>query len=106
VLVYTFIMSNQAASPEEPHAGISSASVGASPYVYRVVVEPDEDRFFAEIPALAGCYSWGYTFEEAFENVKEAVEVWLQVKREEGESIPVEGADKIRAARLTVGLMA
>ncbi|HEY6332403.1 MAG TPA: type II toxin-antitoxin system HicB family antitoxin [Blastocatellia bacterium] len=99
-------MSNQTANPQQPRAGISSQSGGGCPYVYRVIIEPDEDRYFAKIPTLPGCYSWGYTFEEAFENVKEAVELWLEVKREEGEPIPIEDANTIRAAKLTVGVMA
>jgi predicted RNase H-like HicB family nuclease len=73
---------------------------GASPYVYRVAVERDEDRYHAEIPTLPGCYSWVYTFEEALKNIKEALELWLEVKREEGERIPVEDAQTIRTATL------
>jgi predicted RNase H-like HicB family nuclease len=80
--------------------------VGSTPYVYRVVVEPDEDRYYAEIPTLPGCYSWGYTWEEALKNIKEALEVWLEVKREEGEPIPVEDPQTIRRAPLTVGVVA
>jgi hypothetical protein len=30
---------------------------GMKAYVFRVVIEPDEDRYHAEIPALPGCYS-------------------------------------------------
>lgn len=70
--------------------------LGSTPYVYRVVIEPDEDRYYAEIPAF-GCYSWGYTYEEAFKNIKEALEVWLEVKKEAGEPIPVEDPQSIRA---------
>jgi predicted RNase H-like HicB family nuclease len=80
--------------------------VGSAPHVYRVVVEPDEERHYAEIPTLPGCYSWGYTWEEALKNIKEALEVWLEVKREEGEPIPVEDPQTIRRAPLTVGVVA
>ena len=66
-----------------------SSSVGAVPYIYRVVVERDEDRYHAEIPTLPGCYSWGYSYEEALRNIKEALELWLEVKKEAGEPIPV-----------------
>ena len=76
-----------------------------SPYIYRVTVEPDEDRFYAEVPALPGCYSWGYSYEEALKNVKEAIELWLEVKKEAGEPIPVEGAEAIKNAALTVGVL-
>jgi len=51
---------------------------------FRVSVQPDEDRFYAEVPVLPGCHSWGYTYEEALKNIKEAVELWLEVKREQG----------------------
>lgn len=45
-----------------------------------VVIEEDESGYFAaEVPALPGCLSQGKTREEALENIKEAVEGWLEV---------------------------
>ena len=84
-----------------------SRPVGSAPtpYIYRVTVEPDEDRFYAEVPALPGCYSWGYSYEEALKNIKEAIELWLAVKKEAGEPIPVEEPQAIRNAALTVGVL-
>jgi predicted RNase H-like HicB family nuclease len=99
-------MAKRTANPKEDESTSAEVPSGASPYVYRVVVERDEDRYHAEIPTLPGCYSWGYTFEEALKNIKEALELWLEVKREEGERIPVEDAQTIRNATLTVGVMA
>ena len=75
------------------------------PYIYRVTVEPDEGRFYAEAPALPGCHSWGYTYAEALKNIKEAIELWLEVKQEEGEPIPVERPQAIKDADLTVGVL-
>ena len=66
-----------------------SVSSAPTPYIYRVIIEPDEDRFHAEVPALPGCYSWGYSYEEAVKNIKEAIELWLEVKKEAGVAIPV-----------------
>jgi predicted RNase H-like HicB family nuclease len=80
-------------------------SVGSTPYVYRLVIEPDEDQYYAEIPALPGCYSWGRTYEEALRNIKEALEVWVEVKKEAGEPIPVEGSAAIRNADFTIGVL-
>ena len=80
-------------------------SSALTPYIYRVVVEPDEDRYYAEVPALPGCYSWGYSYKEALKNIKEAIELWLEVKKEAGEPIPVEEPDAIRNAALTVGVL-
>jgi predicted RNase H-like HicB family nuclease len=79
--------------------------VGRTPYIYRVVIEPDEDRYHAEIPTLPGCYSWGYTYEEALRNIKEALELWLEVKKEDGEPIPLEDPETIRTAAYTVGVV-
>ncbi|MGH9784291.1 MAG: type II toxin-antitoxin system HicB family antitoxin [Terriglobia bacterium] len=82
-----------------------SSSVGAVPYIYRVVVERDDDRYYAEIPTLPGCYSWGHSYEEALRNVKEALELWLEVKKEAGEAIPTDDPRTIRNATLTIGVL-
>lgn len=45
-----------------------------------VTVEKDEAGYFVvEVPALPGCLSQGKTQEEALENIKEAIEGWLEV---------------------------
>jgi predicted RNase H-like HicB family nuclease len=61
---------------------------GMKTYVFRVVIEPDEDRYYAEVPALPDCHSWGYTYEEALKHIKEAAELCLEIMAEDGESIP------------------
>jgi predicted RNase H-like HicB family nuclease len=45
-----------------------------------VVIEKDEAGYFvAEVPAFPGCLSQGKTKEEALQNIREAVEGWLEV---------------------------
>jgi predicted RNase H-like HicB family nuclease len=45
-----------------------------------VLIEKDEAGYFvAEVPALPGCLSQGKTKDEALQNVREAVEGWLEV---------------------------
>ena len=45
-----------------------------------VLIEKDEAGYFvAEVPALPGCVSQGLTKDEALQNVREAVEGWLEV---------------------------
>ncbi|MCQ4574122.1 MAG: type II toxin-antitoxin system HicB family antitoxin [Candidatus Brocadiales bacterium] len=45
-----------------------------------VVLEKDEAGYYVvEVPALPGCLSQGKTSEEALENVKEAIDGWLEV---------------------------
>jgi len=49
----------------------------------RVVIEKDEAGYFvAEVPALPGCLAQGKSRKEALENIKEAIEGWLEVMEE------------------------
>jgi len=48
-----------------------------------VIIEKDETGYYvAEVPALPGCFSQGESLEEAETNIKEAVELWLEVMNE------------------------
>ncbi|HTQ60982.1 MAG TPA: type II toxin-antitoxin system HicB family antitoxin [Candidatus Solibacter sp.] len=56
--------------------------------VLPVVIEGDTDGYFASCPALQGCYSQGETYEEAIENIKDAVRLHIENRIAEGEEIP------------------
>ena len=44
----------------------------------KVIVHPaEEGGFWAEVPALPGCYSQGDTMEEMLDNIREAIECHL-----------------------------
>ena len=43
-----------------------------------VVIEKDENGFYAWCPELRGCQSQGNTLEEAIANIKEAIELYLE----------------------------
>jgi predicted RNase H-like HicB family nuclease len=43
-----------------------------------VVIEKDEDGFYAWCPELKGCQSQGNTLEETIANIKEAIELYLE----------------------------
>ena len=56
---------------------------------YRVLIEPDEDGVFvAEVPALPGCISQGQTREQAIENIKEAIALYLESLEAHDEPVP------------------
>jgi len=62
-------------------------------YRFTVVVERDEDGvYIASCPALQGCYSQGDTYEEALENLKDAIRLHIQARLDVGEPIPIEVA--------------
>jgi len=56
----------------------------------KVIVEKGEDGYFvAHVPALKSCWSQGKTREEALENIKEAIDLYLEpdpTAVEEGEN--------------------
>ena len=56
---------------------------------YRILIEQDEDGIFAvKAPSLPGCLSQGRTRSEAIENIKEAIELYLDSLRRHDEPIP------------------
>lgn len=77
---------------KQPRKAISN-KVGRKTYVFKVVLEEDpfDDgtmAYHVYVPALKGCRSWGYTIEEALQNIQEAVEVYLEDLKKHNEPIP------------------
>ena len=53
-----------------------------------IVIEADADGYFVSCPALQGCYSQGDSYEEAVENIKDAIRLHLEDRLAAGEEIP------------------
>jgi predicted RNase H-like HicB family nuclease len=54
-----------------------------------VVLIPGEDGYIvADCPILPGCISQGKTRDEALANIKEAIELCLESREEEGWTLP------------------
>jgi predicted RNase H-like HicB family nuclease len=51
-------------------------------YKINIIIEKDEDGYYAYSPELPGCQSQGDTLEEARENIQEAVELYLETLSE------------------------
>jgi len=66
-------------------------------YRFTIVIEQDEDGvYISSCPALQGCYSQGDTYKEAVANLKDAIQLHIEARREVGEPIPIEVAiDKV-----------
>lgn len=62
-------------------------------FTFRVVVEPDEDRWRAYCPALEaqGASTWGDTREEALRHIREVLEMIAAELVEEGKPVPADG---------------
>ena len=51
--------------------------------VFNAIIEKDEHGYFAKIPELYGCVSQGETYEEALQNIREALELYLETLSEQ-----------------------
>ena len=68
-------------------------------YRFSVVVEKDREGYFAFCPELQGCYTQGNSYEEALENIKDAIRLHLEDRLASGEPILREVAsEKVRVA--------
>ncbi len=58
---------------------------------FQVTLEQDEDGMWVvQCPSVPGCNSQGKTREEALENIKEAIQLCLEVRTERGMPLTVE----------------
>jgi predicted RNase H-like HicB family nuclease len=49
---------------------------------YKVAIHKDEEGYAVWVPGLPGCWSQGNTVEEALENIKDAIEIYLETAEE------------------------
>ncbi len=57
-------------------------------YYYKIIIEPQaEGGYTAYVPKLLGCVSEGETYNETLENIKEALELYLETLRDRNEII-------------------
>lgn len=56
-------------------------------YHFSVIIERDKDGYFAFCPELQGCYSQGDTYEEAIENIKDAIKLHIEERVSSGEEL-------------------
>ena len=56
--------------------------------VIRHITDESGSYYFASVLELNGCYSDGQTFQEAYENIREAMEGWIETNIENGLPVP------------------
>jgi predicted RNase H-like HicB family nuclease len=59
-------------------------------YKYEIIIYWDEqDRIYiADVPELPGCSAHGDTYDVALNNIKEAIQLWIDTAREFGDPVP------------------
>ena len=64
----------------------------------QVILIPDDEvgGFTVEVPSLPGCISEGDTVEEALANIKDAIDLYIEILTEDGKPIPEDYAEPIQ----------
>jgi predicted RNase H-like HicB family nuclease len=59
-------------------------------YKYEIIIywSREDEAFIAEVPELPGCMVHGDTMEDALQNTKEAIQLWIDTAKEYGDPIP------------------
>ena len=67
-------------------------------YSFKVLVEPDDDRWHAYCLALEdrGASTWGGTAEEALKHIDEVVQLVVDSMSDHGERLPDESGDDVQ----------
>ncbi len=61
---------------------------------YPIAIEPGDKKhaFGVVVPDLPGCFSAGDTLDEAMDNAREAIELWLETVIDDGGAVPAPGS--------------
>lgn len=71
-------------------------------YDLPIIIEQDDDGYFAICPKLQGCYSQGETYEETVSNIKDAITLHLQDRLAEKEELPETKSISLSTVHITL----
>ncbi|MDI6655334.1 MAG: type II toxin-antitoxin system HicB family antitoxin [Candidatus Hydrothermarchaeota archaeon] len=57
-------------------------------YAIEIFYSEEDEGYLAVVPELPGCSAFGKTEEKALEEIKIAIELWLETAKKEGREIP------------------
>jgi len=66
---------------------------------FNVVVERDSRGcYMASVPSLPGCQTHAQSMDELMRRIKEAIELYIEVRGESGDSLDFVGVQRVRLA--------
>lgn len=71
-------------------------------YRFSIVIEKDQDGYFVFCPELQGCYSQGETYEEALQNIRDAIALHIKDRQQEGQEIPYSESVSLTSLEIAV----
>ncbi len=59
-------------------------------YKYEIIIHwsIEDDAYIAEVPELPGCMAHGSDYDQALQNVKDAISLWIETANKFGDPIP------------------
>ena len=70
---------------------------------YAVILEPEaEGGFSVSVPAFPEIHTQGEDVEDALAMARDAIQLSLAVRRDEGDPVPAPDADAVRVERVTI----
>ena len=69
---------------------------------YKVLLIRSDEGFAIGCPALPGCWSQGKTREEALSNIREAIQLWVEVAEEDIRREAAQGDEEVASELVTV----
>lgn len=57
-------------------------------YVIEIFYSEEDEGYISVAPELPGCSAFGETVEEALEEIKAAIDLWIETAKKEGRKIP------------------
>ena len=67
-----------------------------------IVLEKDKSGYFAYCPMLQGCYTQGRSYEEAVENIKDAIHLHLEDRKRTHQPLPSPESISVTTLELSV----
>jgi len=71
-------------------------------YQFSIVIERDKDGYFVFCPELQGCYSQGDTYEEALNNIKDAIKIHMEDRLANKEGLPERESVSLSTVEISV----
>lgn len=67
-------------------------------YAIEIFYSDEDEGYIAIVPELPGCSAFGETIEKALEEIKVAMDLWIETAKKEGRKIPIPtGKELLRA---------
>lgn len=73
---------------EQPDISNELIREGMRSYHFSVIIEKNQDGYFAFCPELQGCYTQGDDYEDVLRNIRDTIRLHVEDRLESGEEIP------------------